>query len=339
MSAPIDGLRTPLEICSFCPKLCRFACPVAEVEHRETVTPWGLMTYADDLRRQAKAPGDEAAEVWSHCTGCDRCQAVCKHHNPVADTIQRLRAMTEAPHSTRLWAREAAPQPESWRTLPQGGEVRLMVGRAGDDRMAAALTAWTSAGLGPLGRTSTATSGHRLHAVGLMEEYAAHRAEISGGLQGVTKVVCLDAEDVIALRREVGAGIAVIHIVAALAEVKPTNRVFVGDVLYLDACRCGRGLGLYDGPRAALDGMVTGRIIEGLMSRDEGGCCGAGAGYAALEPEHAADMARAWAEVALDIPVIIVGHCADHLRAALSPRPVWSWIEALAAGLKKEESP
>jgi len=213
-----------------------------------------------------------------------------------------------------------------------------MVGRADGRRVEAALNIWAFAELGPLGRTSVATAGHRLHAVGLLEEYADHQKALTTGLAGVTKVVCLDAEDVIALRRDLGAGISVVHLIEVINDVVPTNRVFAGDVLYLDACRCGRGLGLYDAPREALSAMTSGRIIEGLMSHEEGGCCGAGAGYAALEPAHADEMARSWADVALDIPVVIVGHCADHMRAALAPRPVWSWIEAFAAGLKKEES-
>ena len=153
-------------------------------------------------------------------------------------------------------------------------------------------------------------------------------------------MICLDAEDAVTLRREALVGLEVHHIVEVVAgRVKVTNRPFAGDVLYLDACRCGRGLGLYDEPRAALQPLLTGRIIEGLMEREVGGCCGAGAGYAALEPERAADVAREWASVAPDVPVIVVGACASHLAAALAPRQVWSWIEALAAGLERKENP
>jgi len=340
MSTPLDALRSPLEICAFCPKLCRFACPVAEAESRETVTPWGLMTHADDLRRAGSAPGAESAELWSHCTGCDRCRAVCKHQNPVAETLHTLRAMTEAPHSVRLWAREAASDPPSWRSLPTAGPIRLMVGRANAARFSAALRVLSAAGHERLGRTTTPTAGGRLREVGLMEEYESHRASLLADLEGVSTVICLDAEDTVTLRREHPTGLEVCHVVEAVAgRVKTTNRVFTGDVLYLDACRCGRGLGLYDEPRAALESLLTGRIIEGLMERELGGCCGAGSGYAALEPERAAEMAREWASIAPDVPVIIVGACARHLAAALAPRTVWSWIEALAAGLEREENP
>jgi hypothetical protein len=29
--------------CTYCPKMCRFSCPTAAAESRETVTPWGMM--------------------------------------------------------------------------------------------------------------------------------------------------------------------------------------------------------------------------------------------------------------------------------------------------------
>ena len=66
------------EYCTFCPKLCRFSCPIAEVEHRETVTPWGLMRLLEYARRGTVAGSEETAEIFYHCTGCARCQTMCR---------------------------------------------------------------------------------------------------------------------------------------------------------------------------------------------------------------------------------------------------------------------
>lgn len=90
----IDSLRAALETCAFCPKLCRFACPVAEAEGQEAVTPWGLLTRADDIRRQLATLDGPMATLWTHCTGCGACTAQCKHENPVAETIYGLRALS-----------------------------------------------------------------------------------------------------------------------------------------------------------------------------------------------------------------------------------------------------
>ena len=42
----MNGLRRALELCEFCPKMCRFACPVSEATGREALTPWGKVSLA-----------------------------------------------------------------------------------------------------------------------------------------------------------------------------------------------------------------------------------------------------------------------------------------------------
>lgn len=78
--------------CTFCPKLCRVVCPVAEAEKRETVTPWGLAT-AVYLQGQGHATLEgEAAEILWHCTSCRRCQGYCQDHVDVPHTVMAARA-------------------------------------------------------------------------------------------------------------------------------------------------------------------------------------------------------------------------------------------------------
>ncbi len=42
-----------LELCTYCPKLCRHACPVANATGRETFTPQSKMQLLNMLRREA----------------------------------------------------------------------------------------------------------------------------------------------------------------------------------------------------------------------------------------------------------------------------------------------
>ena len=78
----LDSHRRALGYCSFCPKLCRFCCPTAEAEHRETVTPWGKMTLAGMVLANRLAPGPEQGEIFYHCLGCLHCRAHCRHASP-----------------------------------------------------------------------------------------------------------------------------------------------------------------------------------------------------------------------------------------------------------------
>jgi alkyldihydroxyacetonephosphate synthase len=91
LTLPAD--RAALDNCTYCPKLCRFSCPVAE--GTETLTPRQLMrTAAGELS------GDVAARLWA-CVDCGGCGSYCAHGNDVAGTLGRARA--------ELWSRHAVP--------------------------------------------------------------------------------------------------------------------------------------------------------------------------------------------------------------------------------------
>ncbi|MEZ4467105.1 MAG: heterodisulfide reductase-related iron-sulfur binding cluster [bacterium] len=158
---------------------------------------------------------------------------------------------------------------------------------------------------------------------------------LRAGVAGAQRLICLDAGDAVALRAAWHGGPAIEHLVEAVAgRLPPLAPRPTGDVLYLDACRLGRGLGQYDAPREVLARAIDGRVDEATMTRREAGCCGAGAAYAAVHPAGAAAVAREAAADRPALPVVIAdGPCAAHLRAALAPRPVWHWAEVVAAAL------
>jgi len=85
--------------CTYCPKMCRFSCPAAEAEHRETVTPWGMMRLLEFVRDGSVEPSDDVAETFYHCMGCRRCQEWCLHDNDVPSAMWEARArMRELGH-------------------------------------------------------------------------------------------------------------------------------------------------------------------------------------------------------------------------------------------------
>ncbi len=59
-----------LRYCTYCPRLCRFACPVAHGESRETVTPWGLMRLLNLVSQNVVEADASVLETLNHCVSC-----------------------------------------------------------------------------------------------------------------------------------------------------------------------------------------------------------------------------------------------------------------------------
>ncbi len=88
----LDAHKRSLGKCTYCPKLCRFCCPVAEVEHKETVTPWGKMSLAEMVRLDRLDPGGDVGEIFYHCFACLHCRTHCTHRVDVPGALIQARA-------------------------------------------------------------------------------------------------------------------------------------------------------------------------------------------------------------------------------------------------------
>ncbi len=330
-----------LETCAFCPKLCRFACPVAEAEFRETVTPWGLMTRLDDLRRGGRQFDADLGELLSHCTTCGRCAEICKHSNDVAGTILAARATADRlgvlPDALRNWALESPDAPASWRELPVDGPTRILPGRVDEAEVVAALKLLAAAGYYNVGRLEAPLdAGSRLLAAGRPGAANARAETVAQAAAGL-RLVCLDAADVTRLQPILGNECC--HLVDALqGRLPPLAPTVDAEVLYLDGCKVGRGLGAYDGPRRMLADVVGG-VREAVMNRAEGGCCGGRAGYAVTASRDARIAANIMMEDEPELMVVIADcECAAHL-AASSGRDVQTWAQTLAMALPEDSQP
>ena len=98
----MNDLRRAAELCEFCPKMCRFSCPVSEVSSREAWTPWGKVSLAT---LSGRAPESSAALAFGACSGCLRCQTYCAHANDVPSILYAARAVAvRAGSAPRPWA-------------------------------------------------------------------------------------------------------------------------------------------------------------------------------------------------------------------------------------------
>ena len=95
--------------CTFCPKMCRFSCPAASAEGRETVTPWGMMRLLELAKDGSVALDDDVADAFFHCTGCRRCQTFCAHDNDVPRALWKARS----------WVVDSGFLPEAYQEMYQ----------------------------------------------------------------------------------------------------------------------------------------------------------------------------------------------------------------------------
>ena len=75
----LEEYRWQIEMCTFCPKMCRFVCPVADAETRETVTPTTRQTFLNLLRTGQLPLDEELSGIFYECTNCLTCRTQCEH--------------------------------------------------------------------------------------------------------------------------------------------------------------------------------------------------------------------------------------------------------------------
>lgn len=329
----LEGRAEATNRCTYCPKLCRPACPVSTVEGRETVTPWGKMRAMDELLRDIE-PAEEAsraAMAWA-CTGCGRCRTLCLLDNPVAETLWDGRA--------DALANRIAPEPVS--RLVAGWEhhrAQLQAaaddaGLAGSGSAVAVIPGCRAVREDPSGARRTLRSVEALtggcHAVG--GECCGAPLWDAGDREGffrqaerfvaavgpdATELVVSDAGCAWTLRTlypRLGLAperwVRVEHLAETAARKLDRLRPMEvgGSVAVHDSCRLGRGLGVYDAPRAVMQRILGRPALELPSSRDQSSCSGAGGLLPITRPATsraiAADLAAEVRELGPEVAVV-----------------------------------
>src|SRR5689334_12427746 len=92
MAEHVPDTDEAIGLCTYCPSLCRHACPVATAEGSDTVSPWGMMSLAGHVRRGAVEVDAEVLATIGACNGCGACSVACLYQNPVMDALVATRA-------------------------------------------------------------------------------------------------------------------------------------------------------------------------------------------------------------------------------------------------------
>lgn len=318
----LEERRDALEKCAFCPKLCRSACPVSNADQRETVTPWGKMSMSY-FAAHGDVPIDasHAAPAWA-CTGCMACREACDHKNEVAPTLLDARAGLAAAgvapegakrtigqfsahaESTRQAVRELLAHP----AVRSDARDALLIGcsyaRGAATEARHAIDAASALVRGPVALVE-ACCGLPLRLAGAEGGFARQAEQFARETKRARTLLVVDAGCAMTLRvryAEIGVKLSpnvellVERAAAQIGDLSQAAEAGDEPVRYHDPCQLGRGLGVYDEPRAVLSRALGRAPDEFIGSRERAACSGAGG----LLPATMPDVARAIANARLD---------------------------------------
>ncbi|HUJ57390.1 MAG TPA: (Fe-S)-binding protein [Kofleriaceae bacterium] len=323
-----------LDYCTFCPKMCRHACPVSTASGRESYIPQAKMDRMNQLRLgRGRWTVESSDPLWA-CTGCRHCTMYCDHGNEPGLVLFAGRAAAVkagVPHpalagySERFRAREqrlSAQLAASFgEHLAPGGELGLWPGCDAVDKGADDIAA-TLALLARVGHevklvdAPQACAGYPLLAAGHLDLFRWHAGRVATALRGFRKVAIGCSACLYAIRAQYPAeGVSVRAEVVALADVLapaagnlacPLSR---RSVYYHDPCYHARYNGVVEAPRRALGQLAE--VRELAWNRTDTECCGGGGLLAKTMPLVADQMSkRRLAEVQATGGGMVVTSCA-----------------------------
>jgi Fe-S oxidoreductase len=315
-----------IEYCTYCPKLCRFSCPVGNASCNETFTPWGRQTLLHMVNEDALPWDREVGAAVYKCTTCLLCREFCDHEIEVPPVM--LAARQDA-IKQKIHPQEAAEFLQFFRERNNP---------FGDDLAARLRTILPASLFNPDAQVvyfpgcsliynypQTIKNTFRLfeamdvnyvacygaevpccgvppHDLGATADFKAN-AERLGKTLGKAKVIitgCPSCAWALKARLpEAGVQLTerVYHIAEFLAPLieegkLPIRRPFSRRVIYHDPCYLGRYLGVYDQPRKLLNEVCREPLAEFSWRHKHSYCCGAGGGVPATNPLLAREIAN-----------------------------------------------
>ena len=318
MSAHLDAEAHWLDTCTYCPKLCRQACPVSNATPREALIPQQKMESANLLRKGHLPWNTDYTEVLYGCSGCGACTAVCAHENQPGRILVMAREAAEDrraghPALDRLDERFRARGERLLQTLrkhvppeKRTDEARVAfhpscdtIESAPEDLDAAMKVFDRVAEYVRITDGPEVCGGYPLYAAGRMDAFRYHARRFAESLRKHARVVsscpaCVFLMREIYPREGITVRPEVVHLVEFVETFSGSLPEVHGDgrepALYHDPCYLGRIGGVFDGPRRLLNRVAD--VKEFSRNRAESECSGGGGLVAKTMPATARDMAR-----------------------------------------------
>jgi len=311
-----QSVARQLDYCTFCPKMCRHACPVSTASGRETYIPQVKMDRLNQLRLAHASWTAEASDPLWACTGCRHCTMYCDHGNEPGLVLFTGRAIAAARgvshpalagYSERFRAREqrlSAQLAVMFEPhLATDGEIGYWPGCDAIDKsasdIAAALALFERVGLEGVRIVDApqACAGYPLLAAGHRDLFRWHAGRVASALRGFGKVAINCSACLYALRAQYPAeGINLRTEIVSLADLLAPAAANLAcpvtrrSVYYHDPCYHARYNSVIEQPRRALSQLAE--LRELAWNRTDTECCGAGGLLPKTNPAIADQMAR-----------------------------------------------
>ncbi|HLU67964.1 MAG TPA: (Fe-S)-binding protein [Kofleriaceae bacterium] len=308
-----------LDNCTYCPKMCRFACPVSEASGHEPYTPQAKMDRLNQLRLGRVPWTEETTDPLYACTGCRQCTTQCLHGNEPGLVLLAGRATASARgaghpalrgYPERFRNREQrlvdtllAELAPSW--FADSADIGFFPGCDAVDKgmedVHAALGLFERVGAAGVRVVAGGQScgGYPLVAAGLTDMFRWHATRVAAALKPYRTVVVNCSACLYTMRALYRAeGVALSSEVLSLAElldrlagaIPERPRAGRRTVYYHDPCYLARYSNVQDEPRRVLARVAD--VIELSGSREETECCGGAGLLPKTMPEVADQMAR-----------------------------------------------
>ncbi|MCB1155298.1 MAG: (Fe-S)-binding protein [Deltaproteobacteria bacterium] len=315
-----------IEFCTYCPKMCRFACPVAEVTGHEADTPWGRQTLMHLVREgHMDFDADVAAAIY-RCATCSLCTEYCDHNNKPYEVMLDMRAEAvkegiepseveefrqfysqhNNSYGDNLQARIKTLLPEIYFAkssqvifVPSGSHIVHNPSVIQDTfKIFEAMEIdHVSCHVGEVMDT-----GAHLRELGLMEQYHANAKKLSEALAGYKTIVSGSPTVVYELKvmyPKFGYELTpkIYHVSEFLWPFVRQGRLKVRrrltqKAIYHDSCRLGRDLGVYDPPRDILREVLAEPPAEFARNREKSECCGGQGAFPWIDQDASIQIAQ-----------------------------------------------
>lgn len=297
-------------LCSFCPKLCRYSCPVAEADQNEATTPWGKMSTMRLVEEKKLPMNRDTMALAYKCLNCGASEGACELDNPVAPTLDtwRVKAFRAglAPDPVyaycRKFQRENNPfgknlARELTRRFPGPmrhrkpiiyfpGCTEIATSPETIERTLRLLEQVRGGSVG-LYAEAIQCCGYPLFAAGDWDNFMELAEVNSNALREYSLVLsgspaCLYTMETLYRSAGFPTQTRFLHVSEYLASHAGNDNLPIKQrrtterVAYHDPCYLGRYRGVYDAPRRLIEAATGRPPLEFFRNREQSACCGAG---------------------------------------------------------------
>jgi len=322
MKKRLKAYEREIEFCSYCPKLCRFACPVAEITASEASTPTGKMTIIKLVKDGALEFNSEVALLIYQCSGCLLSRTYCEHRIEVIGAFEAIRAIAVekglAPKRVlefgNAWAKFRNPYGEDLssrlKSLAQARESKkspvlvfpgCTMSHYFPDTIKDLLLVLDQLELNyQVFNQEYICCGYPLYAIGHWKILEEHKKWLAEKLSGYELILSPCPTCVYFLKSQyLNPGIAEVKKIQHISEFISENLAGLnfqtrisGKIVYHDPCHLGRYLNVYQPPREILKAITQDSFLEFYESQEQAECCGGGGGLPLAHPQIARAISK-----------------------------------------------